>query len=149
MHVGTSRGGAENGVKILIGGLKLSRRLGEVQILLQLSCYFPVPMQSVLVFSTGLSAGWLDDFSMALAGNQATIQYQQTMTFIKPLYKLLKQKQVHPEMVAGLYMIVEAIKQRNYLHAYDVYMRLAIGDRQSLSPPGSLSTPMSQTSSAE
>ncbi|BDA45542.1 Pre-mRNA-splicing factor 18 [Coccomyxa sp. Obi] len=61
-------------------------------------------------------------------GNQATLQYQQTMTFIKPLYKLLKQKQVHPEMVAGLYMIVQAIKQRNYLHAYDVYMRLAIGN---------------------
>ncbi|KAK9904116.1 hypothetical protein WJX75_004917 [Coccomyxa subellipsoidea] len=61
-------------------------------------------------------------------GNQATIQYQQTMTFIKPLYKQLKQKLVHPEMVAGLYMIVQAIKQRNYLHAYDVYMRLAIGN---------------------
>ena len=61
-------------------------------------------------------------------GNQATIQYQQTVTFIKPLYKQLKQKVVHPEMVAGLYMIVQAIKQRNYLHAYDVYMRLAIGE---------------------
>jgi hypothetical protein len=67
-------------------------------------------------------------------GNQATIQYQQTMTFIKPLYKQLKQKLVHPEMVAGLYMIVQAIKQRNYLHAYDVYMRLAIGEPQSLQP---------------
>lgn len=61
------------------------------------------------------------------AGNQATVQYQQTMTFFKPLYKQLKQKVVHPEMVAGLYMIVQAIQQRNYLHAYDVYMRLAIG----------------------
>jgi pre-mRNA-splicing factor 18 len=61
------------------------------------------------------------------AGNQATLQYQQTMTFFKPLYRQLRQKEVHPEMVAGLYMIVEAIQQRNYLHAYDVYMRLAIG----------------------
>lgn len=69
---------------------------------------------------------------LVFTGNQATLQYQQTMTFIKPLYRLLKQKQVHPEMVAGLYMIVQAIKQRNYLHAYDVYMRLAIGE-----PPSS------------
>ena len=50
------------------------------------------------------------------------------MLFFKPLYKQLKEKLVHPEMVAGLYMIVEDILQRNYLHAYDVYMRLAVGN---------------------
>ena len=61
------------------------------------------------------------------AGNQATIQYKQTMTFFQPLFKSLKRKSVLPEMVAGLDMIVEDIKQRNYLHAYDIYMRLAIG----------------------
>lgn len=49
------------------------------------------------------------------------------MTFFQPLFKSLKRKDVLPEMVAGLDMIVEDIKQRNYLHAYDIYMRLAIG----------------------
>ena len=50
------------------------------------------------------------------------------MTFFQPLFKSLKRKAVLPEMVAGLDMIVEDIKQRNYLHAYDIYMRLAIGE---------------------
>lgn len=49
------------------------------------------------------------------------------MTFFQPLFKALKRKGVLPEMVAGLDMIVEDIRQRNYLHAYDIYMRLAIG----------------------
>ena len=56
------------------------------------------------------------------------------MTFFQPLFKSLKRKSVLPEMVAGLDMIVEDIKQRNYLHAYDIYMRLAIG-AQPLQPP--------------
>ncbi len=55
------------------------------------------------------------------------MQFKQTMQFFQPLFKLLKRKAVLPEMVAGLDMIVEDIKQRNYLHAYDIYMRLAIG----------------------
>ena len=33
-----------------------------------------------------------------------------------------------PELAAGLWMIVEAIQQRNYLHGYDIYMRLAVGE---------------------
>ena len=68
------------------------------------------------------------------AGNQATIQYKQTMTFFQPLFKSLKRKSVLPEMVAGLDMIVQDIKQRNYLHAYDIYMRLAIGVQPLQSP---------------
>lgn len=30
-------------------------------------------------------------------------------------------------MKAGLWMIVQAFKERNYLYAYDIYMRLAVG----------------------
>ena len=30
-------------------------------------------------------------------------------------------------MKAGLWMICEAFKERNYLYAYDIYMRLAVG----------------------
>ena len=69
---------------------------------------------------------------MICEGNQATLQFKQTVSFFQPLFKSLKRKTVLPEMVAGLDMIVEDIKQRNYLHAYDIYMRLAIGERPSL-----------------
>ena len=31
-------------------------------------------------------------------------------------------------MKAGLWMICQACRERNYLHAYDIYMRLAIGE---------------------
>lgn len=60
------------------------------------------------------------------------------MTFFQPLFKSLKRKSVLPEMVAGLDMIVEDIKQRNYLHAYDIYMRLAIGEFPILLPSSAL-----------
>ena len=63
------------------------------------------------------------------------MQFKQTMTFFQPLFKQLKRKALLPEMVAGLDMIVEDIKQRNYLHAYDIYMRLAIGDDTFQSAP--------------
>ena len=35
--------------------------------------------------------------------------------------------QVDPDMKAGLWMICKACKERNYLEAYDIYMRLAVG----------------------
>ena len=60
------------------------------------------------------------------------------MTFFQPLFKSLKRRAVLPEMVAGLDMIVEDIKQRNYLHAYDIYMRLAIGDTPHTCPRSAL-----------
>ncbi len=129
MCTGISEGGAKSGARTWINGRRQSRRLAEV------CCDREVTQPSRINVKFAMHAQRLSFFHLTsclvLTGNQATLQYQQTMTFIKPLYKLLKQKQVHPEMVAGLYMIVQAIKQRNYLHAYDVYMRLAIGR-----PPG-------------
>ncbi len=62
------------------------------------------------------------------AAHQANIQYKQTMGFLKPLFKQLKKRQVVPEMRAGLWIMVEAMLERNYLYAYDIYMRLAIGE---------------------
>ncbi|KAL3141103.1 hypothetical protein ABBQ38_003458 [Trebouxia sp. C0009 RCD-2024] len=62
------------------------------------------------------------------SGYTATIQFQQTMSFFKPLFKQLKRRQIDPDMKAGLWMICEAFKERNYLFAYDIYMRLAVGN---------------------
>ena len=50
------------------------------------------------------------------------------MNFFKPLYRQLRSDTVVPEMKAGLWMIIQAILERNYLSAYDIYMHLAIGD---------------------
>lgn len=65
----------------------------------------------------------------ACAGIQVTTQFKQTMTFFKPLYRDLSKRRVPGDMLAGLWMIVDAIRNRNYLYAYDIYMRLAIGAR--------------------
>lgn len=56
-----------------------------------------------------------------------TLVYAQTDEYLKPLWKELRRRQMLPELVAGLYMIVQAVQQRNYLQAYDIYVRLAIG----------------------
>ena len=58
---------------------------------------------------------------------QATTLFKQTQAFFKPLWADLHKRRVIPEMLAGLWMIVDAIQNRNYLYAYDIYMRLAIG----------------------
>lgn len=60
-------------------------------------------------------------------GVQATIVFKQTKEYFKPLYRQLKQRRVVKEMVAGVAIMVQNIKDRNYLAAYDMYMRLAIG----------------------
>eukprot|EP00891_Asterochloris_glomerata_P001235 jgi/Astpho2/1235/fgenesh1_pm.00023_%23_6_t len=62
------------------------------------------------------------------SGYVGTVQFEQTMAFFKSLYKQLKHRQVAPDMKAGLWMICQACRERNYLHAYDIYMRLAIGN---------------------
>ena len=54
------------------------------------------------------------------------------MTYLSALWRQLKHRSIVPEMKAGLWMIVEAIKNRNYLHGYDIYMRLAVGRRCNL-----------------
>ena len=49
---------------------------------------------------------------------------QSTLPELKCIFLL----QVAPDMKAGLWMICQACRERNYLHAYDIYMRLAIGE---------------------
>jgi len=63
-----------------------------------------------------------------------TLVYLQTEQYLKPLWKDLRRREVIPELVAGLYMIVQAVQQRNYLQAYDIYVRLAIGAARARPP---------------
>ncbi len=78
------------------------------------------------------SRGWV-------TGARATTLHKQTMEFMKPLYRDLRQLEIPGDMLAGLWMIVEAIENRNYLRAYDIYMRLAVG-----APPPAQHSPRKQ-----
>lgn len=58
----------------------------------------------------------------------ATI-FKQTKTYIKPLFKLLKKKQLSDEILKFLEPICTYMADREYVKANDVYMELAIGDQ--------------------
>lgn len=62
------------------------------------------------------------------AGRQADIRYRETVQYMKPLYGRLRRRSLDPQLLAGIKLIVEAMKDRNYLHAYKIYMGVAIGN---------------------
>ena len=47
------------------------------------------------------------------------MRYRETMQFLRPLFMRLKARSLDAEMLAGLKMIVDALRSRNYLHAYE------------------------------
>ena len=69
-------------------------------------------------------------------GRQATLQYSQVVAYFKPLYQQLKDRTCPPEMVAGIWMYIQDIQSRNYLHATDIYMHLAVGKHLCLARAG-------------
>ncbi|MEW5304954.1 MAG: hypothetical protein WDW36_007527 [Sanguina aurantia] len=64
----------------------------------------------------------------SILGRQTTVTFQQTQQYFDPLYKRLRQRSVPDELVVGMWMMVLAIKERNYLMASDIYLKLAIGN---------------------
>lgn len=69
-----------------------------------------------------------EDVKISATGRQATLRYQETMQYLQPLYSRLKNKALDPELLAGISLVIEAVKQRNYLHANKIYLGLAIGN---------------------
>lgn len=69
-----------------------------------------------------------EDVKMSGAGHQATLVFKQSMTYFEPLYERLKRRQLEDELKVGLWMLVEHMRDRNYLAANDVYLKLAIGN---------------------
>eukprot|EP00798_Chlamydomonas_sp_ICE-L_P010079 gene10079-7976_t len=61
------------------------------------------------------------------SGYQSTLTYRQTMKYLEPLYERLKARSLHDELRTGMWMMVSAMKERNYLYANDIYIRLAVG----------------------
>jgi len=69
-----------------------------------------------------------DDIKKTAAGKHATLRFEETMQYLKPLYLRLKHKNIDPELLAGISLIVQAMKDRNYIHANKIYLGLAIGN---------------------
>ena len=62
------------------------------------------------------------------AGRQADVRYKETEQYLRPLYSRLRQRSLDVQLLAGIKLIVDAVKERNYLHAYKIYMGVAIGN---------------------
>ena len=65
---------------------------------------------------------------MTAAGKQADVRYKETKEYFRPLHARLQKKTIDAELLAGLKLITDAMKERNYLHAYKIYMGVAIGN---------------------
>jgi pre-mRNA-splicing factor 18 len=69
-----------------------------------------------------------DEAKASAAGHHATVVYRQSMKFFEPLWRALDTRTIEDELKVGLWMMVDAMRQRNYLAANDVYLKLAIGN---------------------
>jgi pre-mRNA-splicing factor 18 len=70
-----------------------------------------------------------DDAVKASAiGRQSDVRFKETEQYLKPLYSRLKHRTLDVNLLAGIKLIVDAMKDRNYLHAYKIYMGVAIGN---------------------
>lgn len=58
--------------------------------------------------------------------------YKSTMEYFKPMMRSLRKRDIPADLLAGIWIIVQDIKDRNYLHANTTYMSLAVGAHQCL-----------------
>ncbi|KAF6246112.1 Prp18 domain-containing protein [Scenedesmus sp. NREL 46B-D3] len=61
-------------------------------------------------------------------GHTNTMVFQQSMTYLEPLYERLRRRQLVEELKVGLWVMIQLMAERNYLAANDVYLKLAIGN---------------------
>ncbi|KAI3425022.1 hypothetical protein D9Q98_008403 [Chlorella vulgaris] len=69
-----------------------------------------------------------EDIKTTAAGYQADMRFKETSQYLKPLFARLKNRSLNPSLLAGLVMIVQHCKERNYLAAYEIYMGVSIGN---------------------
>ena len=53
--------------------------------------------------------------------------YKSTMEYFKPMMRSLRKRDIPADLLAGIWIIVQDILDRNYLHANNTYMSLAVG----------------------
>lgn len=65
---------------------------------------------------------------MAFRGKLTSAMHTQTVSYIKPLFRSLKTRDVDPGILVCLVDIVSFLLDRNYLKANDAYLEMAIGN---------------------
>jgi len=61
-------------------------------------------------------------------GKVDTVTYKQCRKHIKPLFKILKEKSLPPDILESVHEICQLILEREYVQANDIYLRMAIGN---------------------
>lgn len=89
----------------------------------------------VLEFLKHLSHLWGQDLNersleekMTLQGKLKSGQYEQTMSYLKPLFRKLRSVSLSIDILNALSNIVENLMAREYVKASDKYLQMAIGN---------------------
>ncbi|KAF9971497.1 mRNA splicing protein prp18 [Actinomortierella ambigua] len=69
-----------------------------------------------------------DEIKRSTAGKLATATQAQTAEYLKPFFKLLRQKALEPDVLMRITEIAELMIKREYMTANDAYLRLSIGN---------------------
>ncbi|KAM3186684.1 hypothetical protein ACTXT7_003824 [Hymenolepis weldensis] len=67
------------------------------------------------------------EVKQSYSGKMDSATYNQTLEYVKPLFKLLKNKRCQDDILDSLVKVVVLLMDRNYLKANDAYLDLAIG----------------------
>ena len=93
------------------------------------------PIDQVAVYLKMLVSEWeaeIDAKSEAWCytteGRQTISTFQTTKQHLKPLFKRIKRRLLPGDLERALYLIMQAMKQRNYKKAMDAYVGIAIGN---------------------
>ncbi|XP_023238691.1 pre-mRNA-splicing factor 18-like isoform X2 [Centruroides sculpturatus] len=65
---------------------------------------------------------------MCMKGKLASATYTQTQSYIGPLFKRLKNKTIHEDILEHLVHIAKYMLDRDYVKANDTYLQMAIGN---------------------
>ena len=69
-----------------------------------------------------------EDDKISMAGKIACATYSQTVSYLKPLFKQLKNKKISADILRHLVNIVRFMLEREYVKANDAYLQMAIGN---------------------
>eukprot|EP00118_Oscarella_pearsei_P016470 m.157528 g.157528 ORF g.157528 m.157528 type:complete len:345 (+) comp38710_c0_seq8:74-1108(+) len=64
----------------------------------------------------------------SVQGKLALATYKQTVSYLKPLSRMLKKRSVPGDILNFLIVIIGSLLERNYVQASDSYLRMAIGN---------------------
>lgn len=91
--------------------------------------------QMVLEFLKHLSYLWGVDLNkrelhekISISGKLSSAQYEQTMAYLKPLFRKLRSQSLTADILNALTGIVQNLIHREYVKASDLYLQMAIGN---------------------